>query len=71
MAALLEHGWPGNIRELRNVIYQALVYKRAGTELLLSACGPCSTGPGQPRGIAHPLRGRRLQPAARGGGPRT
>ena len=28
--------WPGNIRELRNVIYEALVYKRAGTELLLS-----------------------------------
>ena len=30
------HDWPGNIRELRNVIYQALVYKRAGDELLLS-----------------------------------
>jgi DNA-binding NtrC family response regulator len=36
LAALLEHSWPGNIRELRNVIYQALVYKRAGSELLLS-----------------------------------
>ena len=27
--------WPGNIRELRNVIYETLVYKRAGTEILL------------------------------------
>ena len=34
--ALLAYPWPGNIRELRNVIYQTLVYKRAGTELLLS-----------------------------------
>jgi DNA-binding NtrC family response regulator len=28
--------WPGNIRELRNVIYETLVYKRAGTEMLPS-----------------------------------
>ena len=34
--ALRAHPWPGNIRELRNVIYEALVYKRAGSELLLS-----------------------------------
>src|SRR4029453_11951342 len=34
--ALQTHPWPGNIRELRNVIYEALVYKRAGSELLLS-----------------------------------
>jgi DNA-binding NtrC family response regulator len=34
--ALRSHPWPGNIRELRNVIYEALVYKRAGSELLLS-----------------------------------
>src|SRR5262249_43710627 len=34
--ALVAYGWPGNIRELRNVIYEALVYKRAGRELLLS-----------------------------------
>jgi DNA-binding NtrC family response regulator len=34
--ALRAHPWPGNIRELRNVIYEALVYKRAGDELLLS-----------------------------------
>jgi two-component system nitrogen regulation response regulator GlnG len=37
--ALRAHAWPGNIRELRNVIYEALVYKRAGTELLLSDLG--------------------------------
>jgi DNA-binding NtrC family response regulator len=36
LAALRAHAWPGNIRELRNVIYEALVYKRAGAELLLS-----------------------------------
>jgi two-component system response regulator AtoC len=36
VAALQAHAWPGNIRELRNVIYEALVYKRAGNELLLS-----------------------------------
>jgi DNA-binding NtrC family response regulator len=36
LAALLAYPWPGNIRELRNVIYQTLVYKRTGTELLLS-----------------------------------
>jgi DNA-binding NtrC family response regulator len=35
-AALAAYPWPGNIRELRNVIYESLVYKRAGTELLLS-----------------------------------
>jgi DNA-binding NtrC family response regulator len=33
---LRAYPWPGNIRELRNVIYQALVYKRSGDELLLS-----------------------------------
>jgi DNA-binding NtrC family response regulator len=36
LAAFQEYDWPGNIRELRNVVYQALVYKRAGDELLLS-----------------------------------
>ena len=34
MAALAAYPWPGNIRELRNVIYGALVAKRAGEELL-------------------------------------
>jgi DNA-binding NtrC family response regulator len=34
--ALEAYPWPGNIRELRNVIYQALVYKRAGQEIILA-----------------------------------
>jgi two-component system response regulator AtoC len=36
LAVLEEYAWPGNIRELRNVIYQALVDKRGGETLLLS-----------------------------------
>jgi two-component system response regulator AtoC len=36
MSALAAYPWPGNIRELRNVIYETLVYKRAGAEILLS-----------------------------------
>jgi DNA-binding NtrC family response regulator len=40
LAALVAHPWPGNIRELRNVVYQALVYKRGGTELLLADLRP-------------------------------
>jgi DNA-binding NtrC family response regulator len=36
LTALQSYPWPGNIRELRNVIYESLVYKRAGSELLLS-----------------------------------
>jgi DNA-binding NtrC family response regulator len=36
LAALLGYPWPGNIRELRNVMYETLVYKRAGREVLLS-----------------------------------
>jgi DNA-binding NtrC family response regulator len=36
LAALVAYPWPGNIRELRNVIYETLVYKKAGSELLLS-----------------------------------
>ncbi|HEV8632404.1 MAG TPA: sigma-54 dependent transcriptional regulator [Thermoanaerobaculia bacterium] len=36
MAALLAHPWPGNIRELRNVLYQAMVQKERGEVLLLS-----------------------------------
>ena len=34
--ALEAYTWPGNIRELRNVLYETLVYKRAGDEILLS-----------------------------------
>ena len=29
-AVLAAYPWPGNIRELRNVLYETLVYKRAG-----------------------------------------
>jgi DNA-binding NtrC family response regulator len=36
MAALRRYPWPGNIRELRNVVFQSLVGKRCGEELLLS-----------------------------------
>lgn len=36
LAALSAHDWPGNIRELRNVIYASLVEKRSGHELLLA-----------------------------------
>jgi DNA-binding NtrC family response regulator len=36
LSALSAYSWPGNIRELRNVIFEALVHKRAGNELLLS-----------------------------------
>ena len=36
LRALSAYGWPGNIRELRNVIYETLVYKRGGSEILLS-----------------------------------
>jgi DNA-binding NtrC family response regulator len=36
LAALGRYPWPGNVRELRNAMFQALVTKRAGDELLLS-----------------------------------
>ena len=36
LRALEAYPWPGNIRELRNVLYETLVYKRGGTEILLS-----------------------------------
>ena len=35
LLAMAAHPWPGNVRELRNAIYEALVHKRAGAELLL------------------------------------
>ena len=34
--ALTAYPWPGNIRELRNVMFETMVYKRAGRELLPS-----------------------------------
>lgn len=36
LESLSSYPWPGNIRELRNVIFGALVYKRSGQTLLLS-----------------------------------
>jgi DNA-binding NtrC family response regulator len=36
LRALSRYPWPGNIRELRNVVYETLVYKKAGEEILLS-----------------------------------
>ncbi|MFL5346149.1 MAG: sigma-54 interaction domain-containing protein [Hyalangium sp.] len=36
LAALQAYPWPGNIRELRNVLFEALVYKRVGREILPS-----------------------------------
>ena len=36
LAALEAYPWPGNIRELRNVLFEALVYKRAGRRSSLS-----------------------------------
>ena len=36
LRALAAYPWPGNIRELRNVLYETLVYKRAGATLLPS-----------------------------------
>jgi DNA-binding NtrC family response regulator len=36
LAVLAAYDWPGNIRELRNVLYGALVGKRSGTQLLVS-----------------------------------
>jgi DNA-binding NtrC family response regulator len=36
LRALQAYPWPGNIRELRNVIYETLVYKRAGRQLIPS-----------------------------------
>jgi DNA-binding NtrC family response regulator len=36
LRVMTAYPWPGNIRELRNVIYETLVYKRAGTTILMS-----------------------------------
>jgi DNA-binding NtrC family response regulator len=36
LRALAAYPWPGNIRELRNVIFETLAYKRTGATLLLS-----------------------------------
>ncbi|MCC7072107.1 MAG: sigma 54-interacting transcriptional regulator [Deltaproteobacteria bacterium] len=48
LALLSRYPWPGNIRELRNTVYAALVHKRSGEELLLSDL---------PRRLLRPERG--------------
>ena len=40
MAALQQHSWPGNIRELRNVIEHALIFSRDGTLQLRLPASP-------------------------------
>jgi sigma-54-specific transcriptional regulator len=44
---LLQHSWPGNIRELENVVHHALLVSQAGlvtpADLRLTALGPRST----------------------------
>jgi DNA-binding NtrC family response regulator len=40
LRALAAYPWPGNIRELRNAVYETLVYKRAGSEILPSDLPP-------------------------------
>ncbi|HXU80964.1 MAG TPA: sigma 54-interacting transcriptional regulator [Polyangia bacterium] len=60
LAALVHHPWPGNIRELRNVIYQALVYKRGGQEILLTDLRPILTA----AEAGEPSRGRSIVDAA-------
>ena len=59
LAALCAYSWPGNIRELRNVIFEALVHKRAGSELLLSDL---------PRRVLRREGGRRRHDKRRGRG---
>ena len=59
MEALLAHPWPGNIRELRNVLYQALVQKEHGEVLLLADLRRI-VDPPAPRAPAAPL----VDPAA-------
>ena len=62
LAALCAYSWPGNIRELRNVIFEALVHKRAGTRAAAvrppaPGAAPRGRGGGRPGGRRR--RGRR------------
>jgi DNA-binding NtrC family response regulator len=49
LRALMAYPWPGNIRELRNVLYETLVYKNAGSEILMSDLPRRVLGRGAPR----------------------
>ena len=57
MDLLLSYGWPGNIRELRNVMERAMLLARRGKFMLAHfpglGGGPASGGPGQkkPQGL--------------------
>jgi two-component system response regulator GlrR len=55
LAVLATHDWPGNIRELRNVLYGALVRKRAGEVLLVSDLPPRLLRPRKDRSSASKL----------------
>jgi DNA-binding NtrC family response regulator len=55
LALLGSHPWPGNIRELRNVLYRALVYKRVGQELLLADLRPLLDPPAAARDPVRPV----------------
>jgi DNA-binding NtrC family response regulator len=54
LAVLAAYPWPGNIRELRNVLYGALVRKRSGTELLISDLPPRLLRPAREAAVAAP-----------------
>ena len=60
--ALQAYAWPGNIRELRNVIYETLVYKRAGTEILLADLPARVLKRSADRGACRRLRDRASRP---------
>jgi DNA-binding NtrC family response regulator len=68
-AALLAHPWPGNIRELRNVLERAVLMAPGACvdvgDLDLEGAGPAS-GPRPPRGstACGPLAGPRAGPAS-------
>jgi formate hydrogenlyase transcriptional activator len=49
MAALHRYAWPGNIRELRNVVERAMIVA-TGTQLTISL--PAPTGPGRKHSVA-------------------
>jgi DNA-binding NtrC family response regulator len=61
LRALAAYPWPGNIRELRNVVYQALVAKRGGDELLVADLPRRILGPVEaPAGIDRAVIARRV-----------
>ena len=55
MRALLEHNWPGNIRELENVIEHAFVIE-SGREIQMESLPRSVQTPSSPQGVAPGLR---------------